>query len=40
MNAQRIGLWAGLVLFFGMLAMPNPDSMSVEAWKVAALTMS
>lgn len=39
MNAQRIGLFAGLGVFIAMLLMPAPESMSAEAWKVAALTI-
>lgn len=39
MNAQRIGLWAGLAIFIAMLLLPAPQSMSAEAWKVAALTI-
>jgi len=39
LNAERIGLWAGLAVFIGMLLTPNPDTMSPEAWKVAALTI-
>lgn len=39
MNAERIGLFGGLVVFVIMLLMPAPESMSAEAWKVAALTI-
>ncbi len=39
MNAQRIGLWAGLAIFIAMLLLPAPESMSPQAWNVAALTM-
>ena len=39
MNSQRIGLFAGLVLFVGMLLLPTPASMSPQAWHVAALTI-
>ncbi|WP_373491688.1 DASS family sodium-coupled anion symporter [Parasphingorhabdus sp.] len=39
MTAARIGLVAGLVLFIGMLLLPAPESMSVQAWHVAALTI-
>ena len=39
MNAQRIGLIAGLGVFILMLMMPNPETMSPQAWKVAALTI-
>ena len=39
MNAQRIGLWAGLGVFVTMLLVPNPESMSAQAWHVAALTI-
>jgi len=39
MNAQRIGLWAGLALFVAMLLLPAPASMSAPAWNVAALTI-
>ena len=39
MNSQRIGLFAGLVLFVGMLLLPTPESMSPQAWHVAALTI-
>ncbi|NQV95715.1 MAG: anion permease, partial [Sphingomonadales bacterium] len=39
MNAQRIGLWAGLAIFIAMLLLPTPASMSGPAWHVAALTV-
>ena len=39
MNAKQIGLFAGLGVFAAMLLMPAPESMSAEAWKVAALTI-
>ncbi len=39
MHAERIGLFAGLGVFIAMLLMPAPESMSPEAWKVAALTI-
>ena len=39
MNAQRIGLIAGLGMFILMLMMPNPETMTPQAWKVAALTI-
>lgn len=39
MNAQRIGLWAGLAIFIAMLLLPAPESMSPQAWNVAALTI-
>ncbi len=39
MNAQRIGLVAGLALFITMLLLPVPASMSTAAWNVAALTV-
>jgi len=39
MNAQRIGLWAGIAIFIAMLLLPKPESMSLDAWKVAALTI-
>ena len=39
MNAQRIGLWAGLAVFVAMLLAPTPKSMVPEAWHVAALTL-
>ncbi|OAN98435.1 C4-dicarboxylate ABC transporter [Sphingomonadales bacterium EhC05] len=39
MKAERIGLLGGLVVFVLMLLMPAPESMSAEAWKVAALTI-
>ncbi len=39
MNAKQIGLFGGLAVFIAMLLMPTPDSMSAEAWKVAALTI-
>ncbi|MEH6791796.1 SLC13 family permease [Parasphingorhabdus sp.] len=39
MNAQRIGLGAGLALFVVMLLLPAPASMSAPAWHVAALTI-
>jgi hypothetical protein len=31
MNAQRIGLWAGLAIFIAMLLLPTPASMSGPA---------
>jgi sodium-dependent dicarboxylate transporter 2/3/5 len=39
MNAQRIGLFGGLAVFIAMLLAPTPQSMSPEAWHVAALTL-
>ncbi len=39
MNAQRLGLFAGLGVFILMLMMPAPETMSAESWKVAALTI-
>ncbi|MEH6715600.1 DASS family sodium-coupled anion symporter [Parasphingorhabdus flavimaris] len=39
MNAQRIGLWAGLAGFVIMLLVPAPEAMSTPAWHVAALTL-
>ena len=39
MNAQRIGLIAGLAMFVAMLLSPTPQSMSPQAWNVAALTL-
>jgi len=39
MQTERIGLWAGLAVFITMLLMPAPESMSAQAWKVAALTI-
>lgn len=39
MNAQRVGLVGGLVVFIGMLLLPAPEAMSTTAWHVAALTI-
>ncbi|MEO9469850.1 DASS family sodium-coupled anion symporter [Parasphingorhabdus sp.] len=39
MNAQRVGLFAGLIVFVTMLMVPAPESMSTQAWHVAALTL-
>ncbi len=39
MTAKAGGLWAGLVLFALMMIIPAPAGMSVEAWRVAALTL-
>ncbi len=39
MNAARLGLWGGLILFIVMLAMPAPAGMPLTAWQVAALTL-
>jgi solute carrier family 13 (sodium-dependent dicarboxylate transporter), member 2/3/5 len=39
LNAKQIGLFGGLAVFIAMLLIPTPDSMSTEAWKVAALTI-
>lgn len=39
MTAKMGGLWGGLALFALMLLMPAPAGMSVEAWRVAALTL-
>ena len=39
MNAQRIGLFAGLGVFILMLLMQPPESMNAQSWKVAALTI-
>lgn len=39
MNAQRIGLFAGLAIFIIMLLIPAPEAMGTQAWHVAALTL-
>lgn len=39
MNAQRLGLIGGLIVFILMLLVPGPAAMSDPAWKVAALTV-
>ncbi|GAB5480292.1 MAG: SLC13 family permease [Parasphingorhabdus sp.] len=39
MNAQRVGLFAGLTVFVVMLLSPAPAAMSPAAWHVAALTI-
>ncbi len=39
MSAERIGLFGGLGLFLIMLLLPVPQSMSEQAWHVAALTI-
>lgn len=36
---QKIGLWAGLILFGLMIVAPAPPSMGQEAWHVAALVV-
>nr|WP_156930307.1 DASS family sodium-coupled anion symporter [Sphingomonas jaspsi] len=37
--AERVGLWGGLVVFVVMWLISAPLGMSVEAWRVAALTV-
>ena len=39
MTAARIGFWGGLVAFAGLLLMPAPEGMPVEAWRAAALVV-
>lgn len=39
MTAQRLGLFGGMAIFIAMLIAPVPESMSREAWHVAALTI-
>ena len=36
MNSKKIGLFAGPLIFFILLAIPHPSSMTPEAWKVIA----
>jgi len=38
-SLQRIGFWLGAGLFSLMLALPAPESLSLEGWRVAALTV-
>lgn len=37
--AERVGLWGGLIVFIVMWLIPAPAGLSVEAWRVAALTV-
>lgn len=37
--AERVGLWGGLIVFAVMWLISAPAGMSVEAWRVAALTV-
>ncbi len=37
--SQKIGLWAGLIIFAFMIFTPAPQSMGQEAWHVAALVV-
>ena len=39
MTLQRGGLWLGTALSALMLALPPPDGLPVEGWRVAALTV-
>ena len=39
MTLQRGGLWTGTALFALMLALPAPEGLSLEGWRVAALTV-
>lgn len=39
MTLQRVGFWLGAGLFSLMLALPAPESLSVEGWRVAAVTV-
>ncbi|MFC4291523.1 SLC13 family permease [Sphingorhabdus arenilitoris] len=39
MTAERIGFWAGLILFAAMLMLPAPGGMTTQAWQVAALVL-
>jgi sodium-dependent dicarboxylate transporter 2/3/5 len=39
MTAARIGFWGGLLAFAGLLLMPAPEGMPVEAWRAAALVV-
>jgi solute carrier family 13 (sodium-dependent dicarboxylate transporter), member 2/3/5 len=34
---ERIGLWAGLALFAGLLVLPAPDGLSTAGWRAAAV---
>ncbi|MEE9432811.1 MAG: SLC13 family permease [Sphingorhabdus sp.] len=38
MTAKRVGFWAGLVVFTGMIAAGAPQGIGEQAWQVAALT--
>ncbi len=37
-RVRRLSLWAGLLVLFGMLALPRPADLSIEAWRLAAVT--
>ena len=37
LNSERIGFWAGLLIFVGMLVAPAPAGMTEPSWQVAAL---
>ncbi len=39
MTSEKIGLWAGLLVFIVMLVLPAPAGMETSAWYVAALTV-
>lgn len=39
MTSEKIGLWAGLLVFIVMLLLPAPAGMETSAWHVAALTV-
>jgi solute carrier family 13 (sodium-dependent dicarboxylate transporter), member 2/3/5 len=39
MNAQRLGLFSGILVFALMLLLPAPAGMELAAWRIAALTI-
>ncbi len=39
MSLQRVGFWLGASLFSLMLLLPAPGGLSLEGWRVAALTV-
>lgn len=39
MTSERLGFWAGLLLFAAMLIAPAPAGMTAAAWNVAALVL-
>ncbi len=34
---QKVGLFVGIALFFGLLFTPKPDALTLEAWKLLAV---
>ena len=36
---KKRGFWIGLIVFFGVLLSPNPESLSPIGWAVAAITL-